>query len=154
MFVLKYRCGDKFMINAFLMEFYDDYEKGNMENLIQFTNKTLPNDGTRDLFIGCVVILFSIANAFKGRYDASRENLLDIVLAAKEKVGKSNLLAFYLDRVNKKKGINKYFKDVLNSPDLDKYVDVIIDYLEQFKPKFISSLKNNKNLKDYTKKSE
>lgn len=30
------------MINRILMELYDDYEKGNIESLIEFTDKTFP----------------------------------------------------------------------------------------------------------------
>lgn len=73
------------MVNRILMELYDDYEKGNRENLIDFTNKTFPKDGTDKLFIGCVLISFSKVSSFKPRYDLSRENLLSIVLTAKEK---------------------------------------------------------------------
>ena len=128
------------MINRILMELYDDYEKGNMETLIDFTNKTFPKDGTDKLFIGCVLILFSKVGSFKPRYDVSRENLLSIVLTAKEKRNSTNLLAFYLEKMNNKKGINKYLKDVVNSENVDKYADLIIEYLNQFKPKFLEEV--------------
>lgn len=74
------------MINRILMELYDDYEKNNIESLIEFTNKTFPKNGTDKLFIGCVLILFSRANGYKSRYDATWENLYSIVLSAKEKI--------------------------------------------------------------------
>lgn len=138
------------MINRILMELYDDYEKKNLESLINFTNKTFPKDGTDKLFIGCVLILFSRANGYKARYDATRENLYSIVLAAKEKIGTTNLLAFYVERINKQKGINKYFKDIINGQDVDKYADIILDYLDQFKPKFIYEVKQyNKKIDEY-----
>lgn len=131
----------KLMINRILMELYDDYSKGNIDSLIEFTTKTLPNDGTDKLFIGCVLIMFSRANGYKARYDCTRENLLSIVLAAKEKINDSNLLAFYIDRINRTKGINKYLKQVVNDKNIDKYADLIIEYLEQFRPSFIDDFK-------------
>ena len=136
------------MINRILMELYDDYEKGDIDSLIEFTKKTLPSDGTDKLFIGCVLILFSKSSS---RYYATREELLSIVKAVKEKLGDSNYLAFYVDRVNKEKGISKYLKDIVNDKDIDKYADLIIEYLEQFKPKFVENLKkyNKHNVDRY-----
>ena len=136
------------MINRILMELYDDYEKGNIDSLIEFTKKTLPSDGTDKLFVGCALILFSRSSS---RYYASREELLSIVKVAKEKLGNSNYLAFYVDRVNIEKGINKYLKDVVKDKGIDKYADLIIEYLEQFKPKFVENLKkyNKHNVDRY-----
>ena len=132
------------------MESYDEYsENNNIDKLIDFSNKTFPNDGTDKLFVGCVLILFSIAGIYKPRYFCSRENLLSVVLLAKEKVGNSNLLAFYVDRVNKVKGINKYLIGVVNDSNLDKYADLIIKYLEQFKLDLVSELKNHRNIDKY-----
>lgn len=140
------------MINRILMELYDDYsENNNIEKLIEFTSKTFPSDGTDKLFIGSVLILFSTAGTYKPRYSCSRENLLSIVLLAKEKIGKSNLLAFYVDRVNQTKGINKYLKDIVTDPKLDTYADLIIGYLEQFKLDLVSKIKKHRNLDDYLK---
>ena len=139
------------MINRIIMELYDDYEEGNVDSLIEFTKKTLPSDGTDKLFIGCVLIMFSRCNGFKARYSATREELLSIVKAVKEKIGDSNYLAFYVDRVNKEKGISKYLKDIVNDENVDKYADLIIEYLEQFKPKFVENLKryNKDNIDKY-----
>lgn len=139
------------MINRILMELYDDYEKGNIDSLKEFTKKTLPSDGTDKLFIGCVLIMFSRCNGFKARYSATREELLSIVKAAREKLGDSNYLAFYVDRMNKEKEISKYLKDIVNDKNVDKYVDLIIEYLEQFKPKFVDNLKryNKDNIDKY-----
>ena len=136
------------MINRIIMELYDDYEKGNIDSLIEFTKKTLPSDGTDKLFIGCVLILFSKSSS---RYYATREELLSIVKAVKEKIGDSNYLAFYVDRINREKGISKYLKDIVNDKDIDKYADLIIEYLEQFKPKFVENLKryNKDNIDKY-----
>lgn len=140
------------MINRILMEFYDDYEKNkNNRSVIDFAKKTFPSDGTDKLFIGCVMILFSLAGGFKPRYYCSREKLVSIVLLAKEKIGNSNLLAFYIDRVNETKGINKYLADIVNDPNLDKYADLIIEYLDQFKPDMISMVKEHKSLDKYIK---
>ena len=138
------------MINRIIMELYDDYEKGNVDSLIEFTKKILPSDGTEKLFIGCVLILFSKSS----RYYATREELLSIVKAVKEKLGDSNYLAFYVDRVNKEKGISKYLKDIVNDKNVDKYADLIIEYLEQFRPKFVENLKkdNRENIDKYISK--
>ena len=129
------------MINRIIMELYDDYSNNNIESIIEFSKKTLPSDGTDKLFVGCMLIMFSRANGFKARYDCNREQLLSIVYAVKEKICKSNLLEFYIDRLNTKKGINKYFNDVFNDANLDKHADLIIKYLEQFKPSFIEYIK-------------
>lgn len=143
------------MINRILMEAYDEYAENNSINgLIEFAVKTLPSDGTEKLFIGCVLILFSIAGIYKTRYFCTRENLESIVLLAKEKVGSSNLLAFYVDRVNQVKGINKYLDKVVNDSNLDKYADLIIDYLNQFKLDFVSKIKNHKSIDKYIKSIE
>lgn len=130
------------MINRILMELYDDYSNNNIDSLIEFSKKTLPQDGTDKLFVGCVLIMFSRANGFKARYDCNREQLLEIVYAIKEKIGNTNLLEFYIDRINTQKGINKYFKDEFNNKDLEKHTDLIIEYLEQFRPKFIEQIKD------------
>jgi len=139
------------MINRILMELYDDYSKNNnIDKLIEFTTKTFPSDGTDKLFIGCMLILFSIIeNNYKPSCSCVRENLLSVVLLAKEKIGKSNLLAFYIDRVNTQKGISKYLKDVVNDPNLDKYADLIIEYLEKFKFDLVSEVKNHRGIDKY-----
>lgn len=131
------------------MELYDDYEKGNIESLIEFTDKTFPNNGTDKLFIGCMLILFSRAGGYKPRYDMSRENLYSIVSATKEKIGSTNLLAFYVERINTKKGIIKYLKDVVNDKNIDEYADLIMDYLDQFKPNFVSIIQQHRSVLEY-----
>jgi len=140
------------MINRILMELYDDYKQGNTESLIEFANKTFPKNGSDKLFIGCTLILFSRSNGFKPRYSASRENLISIVLSAKEKIGSTNLLSFYVERINTKKGINKYLIDIVDDENINEYADLIIDYLNQFRPKFVEELKNyNKKIEEYVK---
>ena len=134
------------------MELYDDYKQGNTESLIEFANKTFPKNGSDKLFIGCTLILFSRSNGFKPRYSASRENLISIVLSAKEKIGSTNLLSFYVERINTKKGINKYLIDIVDDENINEYADLIIDYLNQFRPKFIEELKHyNKKIDEYVK---
>ena len=143
------------MINRILMELYDDYSENNtIDGLIEFTKKTLPSDGTDKLFIGCVLIMFSIAGIYKPRYFCSRENLESIVLLAKEKIGSSNLLAFYVERVNQVKGINKYLAEIVNDYNLDRYADIIIEYLGQFKLDFVSEIKNHRSIDKYIKSVE
>lgn len=140
------------MINRILMELYDDYsENSNVDSLIKFAEKTFPSDGTDKLFVGCVLILFSRAGTFKPRYSCTREDLLSIVLLAKEKIGTRNLLAFYVERVNQSKGIIKYLKDIVNDSNLDKWANLIIEYLEQFKPDLVSEVKNHRSLDEYIK---
>ena len=142
------------MINRILMELYDDYSNNNIDNLINFTKKTLPSDGTDKLFIGCVLIMFSIAEIYKPRYFCTRENLIAVVLLAKEKVGNGNLLDFYINRVNTEKGVNKYLNDVVKDPELDKYADLILEYLDQFKLDFVSEVKKHKSLEKYIKSKD
>ena len=139
------------MINRILMELYDEYEKGNIDALKDFANKTFPDDGTNKLFVGCCLVMFTNVSCFKPRYSCTRENLLSIVLLLKEKIGSSNLMAFYLDRVNDIKGVKKYFNRVINSDNLDIFTNVIIEYLEQFKPNFIERLKSKyeEKIKEY-----
>jgi len=133
------------------MELYDDYVNNNIETLIEFSKKTFPSDGTDKLFVGCTLIMFSNANGFKARYDCTREQLLSIVYAMKEKIGNSNLLEFYIDRINTKKGINKYFTD----GNIEKHADLIIEYLEQFRPRFIENIRGySDKIEDYMKEKE
>ncbi len=129
------------MINRILMELYDDFEKGNKESLIEFTHKTFPQNGTDKLFIGCSLIMFSRAGGFKPRYSVSREKLYSIVSTAKEKIGTTNLLAFYIERINSQKGINKYLAKIVKDEKIEDYADLILEYLDQFKPKFGENLK-------------
>lgn len=128
------------MITRILMELYDDYEKGNLDSLRDFSNITFPNDGTNKLFFGCTLIMFSRMGGFKPRYGVSKEYLYSIVLSSKKYVGNITLLEFYLDRINDKKNINKYFKDLLKDDKLSTYADNILRYLEQFKQDFIKEL--------------
>ena len=140
------------MINRILMELYDEYiDNNNIDSLLEFTKKTLPSDGTDKLFIGCVLIMFSIAGGYKPRYFCTRENLLGIVLLAKEKIGEGNLLDFYVNRVNTVKGINKYLDDITKDQNIDKYADLIINYLDQFKLDFVTQVKNHNSLEKYIK---
>ena len=140
------------MINRILMELAEDYfETGSVDKLLDFSQKTFPSDGTSMLFVGLMLIMFSRTDNFKPKYSCSRENLLSIVMLAKEKVGNSNLLAFYVDRVNTTKGIKKYLNDIVSDDNLDKYADVIIEYLDHFKPDMVSEIKKHSSLDDYIK---
>ena len=135
------------MINRILMELYDDYSKDNTASLIEFSEKTFPKDGTDVLFNTCTLILFSRANGLKPRYDCTRENLLSIVIAVKEKRDGENLLSIYMERINDKKGISKYYNKIKEDEKLEEHADIIIDYLEQFKPRFIEEINNKINKK-------
>ncbi len=141
------------MINRILMELYDDYEKdNNLKQVIEFAKKTFPSDGTDKLFVGCVFIMFTTASPFKPRYSCTREALESIVLMAKEKVGNSNLLAFYIDRVNTHKKVSSYLYKIVKDPNLDKYADLILDYLNHFKPNWSLDVKNCKIFNNYLDK--
>lgn len=143
------------MINRILMELYDDYiENSNVDKLWSFAQKTFPADGTDKLFVGCVLILFSIAGGYKPRYFCTRENLESVMLLAKNKIGDNNLLAFYIDRVNKAEGVNKYLNEVVNDSNLEKYADIILSYLNQFKLDFVSQVRQEKSLGKYIKSIE
>ena len=140
------------MINRILMELYDDYINGNIDSLIEFSEKTFPHDGTSKLFVASTLVMFSRASGFKPRYDCNREELLDIVKSVKEKIGNTNLLEFYVERVNKEKGIHKYFNHVFDDNDLDKHADLIIDYLNGFGPTFTKFLKkDNQKIEEFAK---
>ena len=61
-----------------------------------------------------------------------------------------NLLKFYIDIVNTFKGINKYFDLQIKDEELEKNANVIINYLNKFKPDFIGTIKQNEEkLKKY-----
>lgn len=78
--------------------------------------------------------------------------MFSIVLVAKEKIGSTNLLAFYVERINTKKGISKYLADVVNDKNIDKYSNLIIEYLDQFRPKFMEDLKkSHRKIEEYVK---
>ena len=130
------------------MELYDEYEKGSVQELKDFAEKTFSEEGVRKLFIGCTLVMFSLANtqSYKPRYNCTRENLLDIVMSAKEKIGDTILLDFYAKSVNKTIKVITYFNDLFDEENLEEYVDVLISYLEQFKPRFRENLLNNKKI--------
>ena len=133
------------------MELYDEYENGSVQELIDFAEKTFDEERVRKLFIGCTLVMFSLANtqSYKPRYNCTRENLLDIVMSAKEKIGDTILLDFYAKRVNKTKKVITYFNDLFDEENLEEYVDVLISYLEQFRPRFRENLLNNKKIELY-----
>ena len=138
------------MINRILMELYDEYANENIEPLKKFSNITFANKNASIVFMGCTLIMFSKVRGLKPRYLCTREELLEIVLSIKKKISNTNLLEFYLDRINTKKGIKKYFKEIRKNGKLEEGADIVIDYLEQFRPKFISSLQSFEDkIKDY-----
>lgn len=125
-------------MNTTLMEIYDEYHREKkIDKLLEFTKITLPSDGTDKLFIGCVLIL--ITTSFKNNLNTA--TLLTVVNTAKEKVGNTTLLEFYMDRVNGNKLISKYLKKELKHPDYEKHVDLVIDYLESRSYNFTSTVK-------------
>ena len=70
-------------------------------------------------------------------------------MSVKEKIGDTILLDFYAKRVNKTKKAITYFNDLFDEKNLEEYVDVLISYLEQFRPRFRENLLNNSCVKLY-----
>lgn len=115
-------------MNVYLMKFYDEYyQSKSIESLKAFTILTFPQDGTDKLFISCVLIL--ITNVY--RTSVTAEALSTIVQVVKQKIGSSNLLQFYLERVKGHKLISKYLFKVIYDEHLDHYSDVLLDYLHK-----------------------
>ena len=64
-------------------------------------------------------------------------------MSVKEKIGDTILLDFYAKKVI------TYFNDLFDEKNLEEYVDVLISYLEQFRPRFRENLLNNKKIELY-----
>lgn len=138
------------LINRILIELYDNYvESGNLVPVEDFAELTFKNEGVRKLFVGTFIILADkSSNAFKPRYEINRENLIDVVSLAKEKVGDTNLLAFYIDRVNTTKGITSYLNDIANDEKVSEYANLLLEYLDQFKPNMLNMVMDKYNSKN------
>ncbi len=127
------------IINKFLQLFSEEYQKTKSINeLIEFTKKTLPSDGTDKIFIGCVLIMFD--QDINGP-SASREYLISIVNAGKENIGNINLLNFYVKRINRNKMVAKYLKDIDKDEEFDKHLNLVLEYLNQFSYDFSKNIK-------------
>lgn len=140
-------------MNTLLMEIYDEYQKSKtIDKLLDFTKITLPRDGTDKLFIGCVLIL--INSTFKNNLNTA--TLLTVVKSAKEKAGDTNLLHFYIERVNGNKLISKYLVKEIKHPDFEKHVDLVIDYLESRSYDFTNNIKKfyQQKLSEYSEKDK
>ena len=137
------------MFNRILMELYDDYANGNIDSLIEFSKKTFKTEGVRKLFVGCTIVMFSTAGGAKPRYYCTRENLYSIVLSGKEKTGDITLLEYYVDRMNREKGVTKYFKDLFDDKDFDKYVDLLLGYLDKFGIDFVKEVQRKVDKKEH-----
>lgn len=125
-------------MNKYLMEFYDEYyQNKTITKLEHFASITFPSDGTDKLFVGITLVL--ITSVYKTR--ATAEALLTILNAFKESIGSKTLMEFYLDRVNGNKLISNYLFKEIKSEDLDKHVDVILDWLNNFYYDFSKSIK-------------
>lgn len=129
------------IINKFLQIFSDEYTKSKeITSLIEFTKKTLPRDGTDKIFIGCILLMFD--QGFIGAA-ASREYLVSIVKSGQEKIGSTNLLNFYVKRINRNKLVAKYLKDIDKDPDFDKHIYLVLEYLDQFSYDFTKNIKQS-----------
>lgn len=129
------------IINKFLQIFSEEYQKTKSINkLIEFTKKTLPSDGTDKIFIGCVLIMFD--QGIMGT-SASREYLVSIVNSGKEAIGNTNLLNFYVKRINRNKIVSKYLKDIDKDDEFDKHLNLVLEYLNQFSYDFSNNIKQS-----------
>ena len=108
------------MINRILMEMYDEYSCNNIKPLEEFSSYTFTDNEVSKLFICCTLIMFSCANGLKPRYECTRENLLSIVLIAKEEYHHINILKLYVTKINRVKGISKYFNNNISNRELEK----------------------------------
>ena len=86
-------------------------------------------------------MLILITSVYRTRVNA--ETLYTVVSSAKETVGNSNLLKFYLDRINGNKLVSKYLSKVIDSENFDHYIDVILGYLKDMSFDFRESIKSN-----------
>ena len=96
------------IINKLLQKFSEEYiNSKSIDKLLEFTKKTLPSDGTDKIFVGCVLIMFDLG--FTGPASC-HEYLYSIVKSGKEKIGNTNLLYFYVNRINTNKMVSKFLK--------------------------------------------
>ena len=138
------------IINKFLQIFSEEYiNSKSIDKLLGFTKKTLPSDGTDKIFVGCVIIMFDLG--FTGP-SSCHEYLSSIVKSGKEKVGNTNLLYFYVNRINTNKMVAKYLKNINRDLNFEKHIDSVIEYLEQFSFDFSAKIKSvyDKKLNDTT----
>ena len=128
------------IINKFLQLFSEEYINfKSIDKLQEFTKKTLPSDGTDKIFVGCVLIMFDLG--FTGPASC-HEYLSSIVKSGKEKIGNTNLLYFYVNRINTNKMVSKYLKNINQDLNFEKHIDLVIEYLEQFSFDFSAKIKS------------
>ena len=129
-------------MNIILMDIYDEYNNGNsISKLENFAKITFNNEKTGKIFIGFVLIL--INNVYRTRINA--ESLISVVNSANVVIGESNLLRFYLDRVNGDKMVSKYLGKYVNDDDFLVHIDSIIKYLKMMSFDFCESIKRRYN---------
>lgn len=73
---------------------------------------------------------------------ACHEYLSSIVKSGKEKIDNTNLLYFYVNRINKNKMVSKYLKNINKDANFSKHIDLVIEYLEQFSFDFSAKIKS------------
>lgn len=137
------------MINEILMELYEDYDKNNnIKPLEDFALRTFPKDGTDKLFICSALTMFMKAkDCFRPQAHCNREILYSIVSTVKYKTIDTNYLNVYLDKINATKGLTKYLKYISKDEDIDKHADMILEYLDDFKPNFVKKIKKSGKVK-------
>ena len=70
------------------------------------------------------------------------EYLSSIVKAGKERMGNTNLLYFYVNRINTNKLVSKYLKNINQDIDFEKHINLVIEYLDQFSFDFSAKVKS------------
>ena len=129
-------------INRILSELFVKYEINELEKINDFSKKTFSDDEVSFFFVGCLLIMFSLVeNSMEPVYLVNRELLLDIVSLGSKAIDGENLLLYYVNKVNTKKGIIKYFNKI-SSDRVVEYSIVVSNYLEQFKPSFSKNIES------------
>ncbi len=67
--------------------------------------------------------------------------MISIVNAGKENIGNTNLLNFYVKRINGNKMVTKYLKNIDKDKEFDKHLNLVLEYLNQFSYDFSKNIK-------------
>ena len=62
-----------------------------------------------------------------------------------QKIGATNLLQIYYEKINTHKEVSRYLKKVIYQEDFDKNLDMLIDYFEHFSYNFEKIIRSYPN---------
>ena len=85
-------------------------------------------------------------------FDTAKKEIIIIDnYAGKENIGNTNLLNFYVKRVNGNKLVLKYLKNIDKDEEFDKHLNLVLEYLNQFSYDFSKNIKNayDKKIADF-----